>query len=296
MTAPQSRHPATVARVPIPRRRFRRPNLLEGAMTAWAGLIALFLVAPLVIVVINSVGFEQYVIFPPNELSLRWYGQIPQYYIDGAILSVTLAFAAIGAASLLAIPAGLAIARGSLPGRSAIDALLRSPIQIPLLISGVAFLQFFVLVRGWTGIGLTNQFAGLWIAHTIVVSPYLLVAVVARLARYPDSLDDAAYGLGAGRVRTFFTITLPLIAPAIASGLFFAFLMSFDNVPTTIFLIQAGQTTLPLALFFDTELALSRVQYAVGTIVTLVSTAVILLAMRRFDLLPSVRSGQRAAG
>jgi len=270
-------------------------KLVSGLLTLWAGLIAAFLLAPLAIVLINSVGVEQYVIFPPSGFSFRWYGEIPDYYVDGAILSIALAFVAISVASLLAIPAGLAIARGSLPGRSLIDALLRSPIQIPLLISGVAFLQFFTLVRGWTGVGLADGFLGLVIAHTIVVSPYLLVAVVARLARYPDALDEAAYGMGASRLRVLFTITLPVIAPAIASGLFFAFLMSFDNVPTTVFLIQSGQTTLPLALFFDTELDLSRVQYAVGTIVTLISTAVILLAMRRFDLLPSARAGQRAA-
>lgn len=266
-----------------------------GLLTVWAGLVALFLLAPLVIVVINSVGAEQYVIFPPRDLSLRWFGEIPDYYIDGAILSIALAFAAIVVASLLAIPAGIAIARGDLPGRTLIDALLRSPIQIPLLISGVAFLQFFVVLRGLSGISLADSFVSLVIAHTVVVSPYLLVAVVARLARYPDALDEAAYGMGASRTRTFFTITLPVIAPAIASGLFFSFLMSFDNVPTTIFLIQAGQTTLPLALFFDTELDLSRIQYAVGTVVTIISTVVILLAMRRFDLLPTARSGQRTA-
>ena len=270
--------------------------MVVAVLAIWAACIALFLLAPLVIVFANSIGAEQYVIFPPTEFSLRWYASIPQYYLDGAILSILVAMAAVATSTLLAVPAGLAIARGSLPGRNVIDALLRSPIQIPLLVSGVAFLQFFVLLRDWTGVSMAGHFIGLWIAHTVVVSPYLLVAVVARLARYPESLDEAAYGLGASRLRTFVTITLPLIAPAIASGLFFAFLTSFDNVPTTIFLIQSGQTTLPLALFFDTELSLSRVQYAVGTIVTVVSTVVILLAMRRFDLLPSARSSRRMAG
>ena len=281
--------------VPIRRRR-RQQGFLRPILSAWALLTALFLLAPLVIVFVNSLGEEQYVIFPPGGFSLRWYGEIPQYYLDGAILSITLAFAAIGTASLLAVPAGLAIARGSLPGRSVIDALLRSPIQVPLLISGVAFLQFYVLLQSWSGATIAGNFIGLWIAHTIVVSPYVLVAVVARLARYPDSLDEAAYGLGAGPVRAFFDVTLPLISPAVASGVFFAFLVSFDNVPTTIFLIQSGKTTLPLALFFDTELALSRIQYAVGTIVTIVSTVLILAAMRRLDLLPSVHSTKQRGG
>jgi len=276
--------------------RGRRGGYLRALLSGWALLIALFLIAPLLIVFVNSVGVEQYVVFPPSGFSLRWYGEIPQYYIDGAILSLTLAFAAIATSSVLAVPAGLAIARGNLPGRSAIDALLRSPIQIPLLISGVAFLQFFTLVQGSTGLPIAGNFVGLLIAHTIVVTPYVLVAVVARLARYPDSLDEAAYGLGAGPVRAFFDVTLPLIGPAVASGVFFAFLVSFDNVPTTIFLIQSGKTTLPLALFFDTELALSRVQYAVGTIVTVVSTVLILIGLRWLDLLPSGAAGRRGGG
>ncbi len=281
--------------VPAARRR-RRLDMVRPVLTGWALLVAVFLLAPLIIVFIDSIGVEQYVVFPPGGWSLHWYQVIPKYYLDGAILSVGLAVAAVAAATVFAVPAGMAIARGSLPGRAAIDALLRSPVQIPLLISGVAFLQFYVLIRTLTGVTVTDSFVGLWIAHTIVVSPYLLTAVVARLARYPASLDEAAYGLGAGPVRTFFDITLPIISPAVASGLFFAFLVSFDNVPTTVFLIQSGKTTLPLAIFYDTDQDLSRIQYAVGTIVTVVFTTLILVAMRWLRLLPSSASARRGGG
>jgi putative spermidine/putrescine transport system permease protein len=273
-----------------------RVDVVRSLLGAWALMTALFLLAPLVIVFVNSIGEEQYVVFPPGGWSLQWYGRIPGYYLEGAILSVILAVAATATAALVAVPAGLSIARGTLPGRSAIDALLRSPVQIPLLVSGVAFLQFFVLFRTWTGITVTDSFIGLWIAHTIVVSPYLLTAVVARLARYPSSLDEAAYGLGAGPIRTFFDITLPIIGPAVASGVFFAFLVSFDNVPTTIFLIQSGDTTLPLAIFYDTDQDLSRIQYAVGTIVTIVFTTLILVMMRVLNLLPAGDSTRRGGG
>ncbi len=272
----------------------RRPPLARWLLHAWGGLVGLFLLAPLVIVVVNSLGVEQYVIFPPAGLSLAWYGRIPTYYLDGAIYSLLLAGAAVLTAAVLAIPAAIALTRGSLPGRAAVDALLRSPIQIPLLVSGVAFLQLYVLVYDGTQLALMNSFVGLWIAHTIVVSPYILVAVVARLARYDERLDEAAYGLGASRWQTFWRVTFPLIRAASAAGMFFGFLMSFDNVPLTIFLIQSGQTTLPLALFFDTERDLSRVQYAVGTLVMVVSTALLLLVMRRLGILPTEESVVRA--
>jgi putative spermidine/putrescine transport system permease protein len=277
----------------LARARRRRP-LARSALEAWGILVGLFLLAPLAIVVVNSLGVEQYVIFPPAGFSLAWYGRIPSYYLDGAIYSLLVAAAAVLTGSLVAIPAAIAISRGVLPGRAAIDALLRSPVQIPLLISGVAFLQFYVLVYDWSGLTLMGAFVGLWIAHTIVVSPYILVAVVARLAQYDERLDEAAYGLGASAWTTFWRVTFPQLQSAIAAGMFFGFLMSFDNVPLTIFLIQSGQTTLPLALFFDSERDLSRIQYAVGTLVTVVSTTLILLAMRRVGLLPSEEAVVRA--
>jgi putative spermidine/putrescine transport system permease protein len=272
----------------------RRRPLARALLEVWAGLTGLFLLAPLAIVVVNSLGVEQYVIFPPTGLSLGWYGRIPSYYLDGALYSLGVATLAVLAGSLLAIPTAIAITRGVLPGRAAIDALLRSPIQIPLLISGVAFLQFYVLLYDLTRLTLMNSFVGLWIAHTVVVSPFILVAVVARLARYDERQDEAAYGLGASRWQTFWLVTFPQLQSAIAAGMFFGFLMSFDNVPLTIFLIQSGQTTLPLALFFDSERDLSRIQYAVGTLVTVVSTTLILLAMRRLGILPSEESVARA--
>lgn len=271
----------------------RRP-LSRSLLEAWGVVAGLFLLAPLLVVVINSFGVEQYVIFPPGGLSLDWYARIPAYYFQGAFYSLVVAAAAVLTGALLAIPAAIALARGSLPGRAFVDALLRSPIQIPLLISGVAFLQFYVVVYDWTGLTLMGKFIGLWIAHAIVVSPYILTAVVARLSRYDEHLDEAAYGLGAGSWKTFWMVTFPQLESSIAAGMFFGFLMSFDNVPLTIFLIQAGQTTLPLALFFDSERDLSRIQYAVGTLVTIVSTTLILLAMRRLGILPSEESVARA--
>lgn len=254
----------------------------------------MFLLAPLLIVFIDSVGVEQYVIFPPAALSLEWYGRIPSYYVDGAIYSLLLAGAAVVAGSLLAIPAAIAIVRGHLPGRTLVDSILRSSIQIPLLVSGIAFLQFYVVLYDLAGWNVMGTFVGLWVAHTIVVSPYILVAVVARLARYDERLDEAAYGLGASPWRTFWLVTFPQLKSAIAAGMFFGFLMSFDNVPLTIFLIQSGQTTLPLALFFDTERDLSRIQYAVGTLVTIISTTLILLVIRRMGILPTEESVVRA--
>lgn len=250
------------------------------ALYIWGALCGIFLALPLVVVLINSIGVERYVVFPPSGYTLAWYGRIPETYLHSAIFSLLLATCAVIGASLLAVPAALALVRGRLPGRSLVDGMLRSPLQIPLLVSGVAFIQFYGFLYDNLHIDLYGKFAGLLLAHIVVVSPYILTATVAQLAKYDAALDEAAYGMGAYPWATFWRITFPIIRPSILAGTFFAFLMSFDNVPLTIFLIQPGRSTLPVDLFFSTEQDLSRVHYAVGTLVTIVSATSILLIQR----------------
>ncbi len=264
-------------------------RVVRSLFYAWTALTGLFVLAPLLVVFINSLGVERYVAFPPQHLSLVWYRALPSWFWPSTVYSLELAAVAIVVGTMLAVPAAISMVRGVVPGKAVIDALLRSPLQIPLVISGVAFLSYFDLVRRATGLGLAGTFVGLCIAHTIVVSPYVLVAVVAQLAKYDNALDEAAYGMGASVWTSFWRITFPLIRPSIVAGAFFAFLMSFDNVPVSIFLIPAGRSTLAIDLFQSTVQDLSRAQYAVGTLVTLAATALILVAQRYLGIMPLLR-------
>ena len=188
-------------------------------------LVLLFLLAPSVVVVLASLGPEATITFPPPSLSLKAYGAIPERFLAAFGRSLVLGLVAALGASLLGTLAGLAIVRGRLPGKRILDLILRSPLQVPMIVSGVAFLFLYVFVANHFGINLRNSLLGLSLAHISVVTPYVLTSVVARLATLEEALEEAAYGLGASPVQAFFLVTLPLIRPAILGGAFLSFLI-----------------------------------------------------------------------
>jgi putative spermidine/putrescine transport system permease protein len=144
----------------------------------------------------------------------------------------------------------------------------------------VAFLQYFSAIEPITGLQFRDTFAGLLLVHASVAIPYVTTVVLARLAVFDSTLEDAAYGLGAGTFRTLCRITLPIIAPAIFSGGFFAFLLSLDNVPLSLFLVGGSLTLLPVELFSAIQFDLTRTIYALSTIVCLATTLVVLFVYR----------------
>jgi putative spermidine/putrescine transport system permease protein len=260
----------------------RRRNWFDFGLSVWSAIVVVFLVAPIVLVVLNSLGTERFVAFPPTGLTLKWYGDIPQEFVQTFFVSLRVAVMAAIGGSLLAVPAGLSLVRGRHRYRALVDAVVRSPLQVPWLVTGVAFLNYFSILQRQLDIRLIGTLTGLVIAHLIVVTPYLFTTVVARLAKYEDSFEEAAIGLGASTWLTFWKITFPLISPAIFAGAFMAFIISFDNVPVSIFLGGSKTTTFPVQLYFSLEFDLSRMQYAVATLATAFSTILVLIVHRVF--------------
>ena len=152
------------------------------------------------------------------------------------ILSSTIA---IG----LAVPAALAIARYRFPGREAVTALFLSPLMVPHVVLGIAFLRFF------SQIGLSGTFLGLVLSHVIVVVPFALRLVLATSYGIDTRIEQAAVSLGADVATTFRRVTLPLLLPGIVSGWVLAFINSFDEVTMTVFIASPATTTLPVRLF-----------------------------------------------
>jgi len=235
------------------------------AAIAWVVGVAAFLVFPTAIVVLTALGGEPYVVFPPRSFTLRHFAEIPGVYLRVFLTTLELGLVASVVSTLLAIPAALALVRGRLVGRSVLTAALHAPLHVPWLVVGVAFLQFYVTIFDRLGIGLGGSFLGLAIAHVAVTVPYVLTSVTARLASFDERLEEAAYGLGAGQVRTFFSITLPIIKPAVLAGAFFAFVVSFDNVGVSLFIFGAANTPLPVQIYGEVTQHLTHVMYAVST-------------------------------
>lgn len=244
-------------------------------------LTVIFLLLPLGFVVVNSFGPSGIAFFPPNSFSAEAYTTIPVRWLRATLTALALALVAAGLGSVLGTCGALALARGGLRGVSWIDGLLRSPLQIPGLVLGVAFLQFYSWLSLAGGPELRHSWIGLGLAHIAVSTPFVMVVVLARLRRFDTDLELAAEGLGASGLQTFFRVTLPLLVPSILSGAFFAFLLSIDNVPLSYFLVGAGQALLPVDLFNAIQFDLTRTVFAVSTLVCIATTIMVTLAFRR---------------
>jgi putative spermidine/putrescine transport system permease protein len=238
---------------------------------------AVFLLAPLVMVFLNSVGDGLFPTFPPNRFSFAPYLEIPPRWLIGLVHSLELALSSALLACILGTMGAIALVRARIRHRALIDALLRSPLQIPSLVLGIAFLQYVAWLSHNAGVDLRGSFLALLIAHTTVAIPFVLTIVVARLGSFDVRLEEAAHGLGATPIAAFMLVTLPNIAAAVLAGGFFAFLLSLDNVPLSLFLVGSGLNLLPVDLFTAIQFGLTRTVYAVATLVC-VGTSLLVVA------------------
>ena len=296
MTGATAARPAPVAaaaELPPYRRGWRVPSPGTILKVGWVSFAYVFLLAPLVVVVGASFhGATQYsgVVFPPENVTLRWYTQIPPATYKSLGLSVLLATSVAFGACVLGIPAALGIVRGSFRGKAFLLAMFRAPMQIPAVVTGVAFLKLYYVVGDLTGLFLNGSFPGLYLGHLFVATPYVVGTVVAVLQRFNVRLEEAALSLGASPWRTFRRVTLPTIMPGVHAGALYAFMVSFADVPIAMFLTAPGFVTYPVELFFGIESDFSPVVLSSATLVILFSLSALLLVQKVVGLDNLLRS------
>jgi putative spermidine/putrescine transport system permease protein len=233
---------------------------------------AVFLALPLIAVVIAAFNAPPVMMFPPAQFSLESFRQIPPTWYDAFFTSIELACLAAAIGMLITVPAAFALVRGRLPGRGAIELLFRSPLQVPQIVLSVSIYQYYVVLQDLMGGNFIGGFTGLLIAHTLLVSPYILSTMLARIGSINPSIEEASEGLGARPARTFFRVTLPLVRPALTAALILAFVISFDNVTLSLFLsADSSASTLPVTLFSAIELSASPVIFAAAALTILLS-------------------------
>jgi putative spermidine/putrescine transport system permease protein len=255
-------------------------RLWQACFVALATVIMVFLVAPLVVVVATSFGNQ--IEFPPPTFNVQAYRDIPGFMFDAFFTSLKVGALSTGVAMLLAFPTTLALVRGKLRGRAVLMAYFQSPLQIPAIVQGLALFQLYISVDAFRE--LRGSLLGLVIGHVMLIFPFVLTTMVGRISSLDLNLELAAYGLGAGFMRTTWYVTLPLMRPAIIAGGFLAFLISFDDTALSLFLVSSSQSTLPLTLFNSSEQALSPAIYAMSTLVIGFSFVLAVLVDRLFGL------------
>jgi len=256
-----------------------------GGPLTWAlGLVAaatmLFILAPLLVTLTISIEPSPFVTFPPRGFTLGWYMRVladPEFR-QSLEFSTLLALGATAGALAVGMPAAFALARHDFPGRSAATAALLSPLIFPVLITGVALLQMFARLNS------NNTPQNMLIAHVLVTMPYVVRTVSGSLLLADTALEDAARTLGAGRWMVFRRITVPQIAPGLAAGALFAFMVSFDNFPISLWLADAQHNPIPILVFqrianvFDPSIA------AISTLMIVFSMGVVIAMERAIGL------------
>jgi putative spermidine/putrescine transport system permease protein len=165
--------------------------------------------------------------------------------------------------------AAIGLSQSHVPFRRAIMAIMISPMIVPLIISASGMYFFY------SRIGLQGTYWGVVLAHAVLGVPFVIITVTATLVGFDKSLTRAAANMGAGPVRTFFKIQMPLILPGVISGGLFAFITSFDEVVVVLFVGSAGQKTLPWQMFTGLREQISPTILAVATI--LIAVSIVLL-------------------
>ena len=256
------------------------------------GMIFVFLIMPIFVLIPLSFNQEPYFSFTPGMLSfdpvaysLRWYMDILQngmvdpnavvgwwsdmwsnaQWIRSIRNSFFIGFWATIVATSLGTLAAVGLASSDMPWRRPIMALLISPMIVPLVITASGLFFFF------SSIGIAKTYLGIILAHAALGTPFVIITVTATLSGFDQSLTRASANMGAGPIRTFFKVQMPLILPGVISGALFAFITSFDEVVAVLQLADVRQRTIPRQMFSGIREQISPTILAVATILVIIS-------------------------
>jgi len=232
-------------------------------------LVALFLLLPIAIVVPMSfstaISFE----FPPPGYSLGYYAKYftSEEWLHPTLNSFVIAVGATALTMLLVVPAAFGYVRYRFRGKAFVNLLMMAPLIVPHVVSAVAYYGFLGRVR------LTGTLLGVIVAHGVLAVPVAFLVITATLKGFDRNLERAAMSSGAGPLRTFFHVTLPVLRPGMLVGALFAFLSSFNEAVVVIFIGGREASTLPKKMYESIRLESDPV---IAVVSTLLVSAVVL--------------------
>jgi len=233
-------------------------------------LVIAILFLPIVLLIVFSFNDSTHLVFPLSGFTLAHYAGLftNREMLEAVRTSVLLGLGSSLLATTLGAMGAIAVVRLRFPGRSFFLAIAALPLVIPYVILGVSLLILFNQV----GIGLSAWSAGL--AHVVVSVPYALLIISARLAGFPENLEEAAMDLGTTYWGALRRVTLPLSLPALVAAFLICFTISFDEFAISSFLVGT-QPTLPVYLYsqlrFPTRLPLVVALSALLMVATMAS-------------------------
>jgi putative spermidine/putrescine transport system permease protein len=244
----------------------------------WA--LCIVLVLPVAVIVASAFNAGATPAFPPEGFSLRWFEAFAadQAFIDAAIASLQIAAVAAILSVLVGLPAALWVSRSRSRLGVVMEAFLLSPLMLATIVLGVAILQVLLLL------GVPTSPLAVSLGHTVIGTPYVARLVLASLAGTPGECERAARSLGAGPVRAFMSVTLPLARSGVVAGGLFALLVSLDDVNIALFLSDVHTTTLPVRTLSYIEQNADPLASAVSATMVFVVLGFLLIADRVFGI------------
>jgi putative spermidine/putrescine transport system permease protein len=272
--------------------------VLRGGLGLYTAIFILFLYAPFVVLTILSFqsGPEGGPQFPIIEWSTYWYRHIfgltppsrvaPLPIGDALIRSLILAFATMVTSTVLGTLTAQAFRR-RFAGSSVVFYLVVLGMMVPGVLVGLGV----ALVS--TALGIERSWWGTtFLVHVVYTFPFAFLVMLAVFNRFDRSVEEAAWALGVPPARTFRKVTFPLIFPGVLSAMLFAFTLSYDEFPRTLF-TAGGDLTLPLAIYGTFSVEIHPNIFAFGVLTTLFSFAI--LAVYGLLMGMSVRRARRVA-
>lgn len=233
-----------------------------------------FLYLPILLLVLYSFN-ESRLVSVWGGFSFKWYGEMlaNDLLLESAWITAKIAFTSATLALILGTLAGISLARfRTFRGRTLFSGMVYAPLVMPEVITGLSMLLLFVSL---------NWDRGFWtvtIAHTTFATAYVAVVVQSRLFTFDVMLEEAAMDLGAPPLKTFFVVTLPIIAPALLSGWLLAFTLSLDDLVIASFTTGPGATTLPMRIYSQVRLGVTPQINAISTVLLGIVTVGVITA------------------
>jgi putative spermidine/putrescine transport system permease protein len=225
-------------------------------------LVALFLLLPIAIVVPMSfstaISFE----FPPPGYSLGYYAKYftSEEWLSPTLNSLVIALGATVLTMLLVVPAAFGYVRYRFRGKALVNLLMMAPLVVPHVVSALAYYGFLGRAR------LTGTHLGVIVAHGVLAAPVAFLVITATLKGFDRNLERAAMSAGAGPLRTFLHVTLPVLRPGMLVGALFAFLSSFNEAVVVLFIGGREAATLPKKMYESIRLESDPVIAVVSTL------------------------------
>ena len=216
-----------------------------SASTAAAAAVMAFVLLPVVFIACYAFNEGAYLTLPPRPPTLKWFQSFfaNRRFVAAMWSSLAIAAVVTPAALLIALPTARALVRHEFPGKGAFNALLLSPLVVPGVVTGIAFLSLSSRLHIGSG------FWPLSAALLCYSLPFAVRALVANMHGLDPTLDDAARNLGASAPRAFLWVTLPQLRPGLLAGGIFVFVEAIDNFSIAVFLTDARTTTLPVEAY-----------------------------------------------